>query len=578
MRALPARLLSAAAPLAALALAGCATVSVGRIPSQEGVYPASTAPDTPLVLAIPGLRVPALPVSQDQHFGHLVEMLAANGIPCRILSYDTAENPLTVGASLFASDLAIAWTRVGPAMVREVRYENERRAALKLPPLRRLVLFGYSQGGVLMEQIACRIFFLLKRDYDDMQASFGDEWRALQQDPEFIYFMNALDDFLVIRNIRLQRTREFVRDPELRQFYSRAEGKLQRQFNDFISYLDDPSSRYPDVDRFEDPETPRYPKRYRRVRTCAKSLEGCSIEEHERIRNFFVDYAQYHDLLSLSPSFISAAGSYFGSPRADDSFLLFTWLPFLKYFARRELTQIDQSRLGSIHHLENMENLVRANRDERYPLDPDNTLFLVGANGNRGDGFVDQSSAHLSDHTLEVVRIPAGKGGGAVSRDRLPDLTVVPLRVMHFPEREMGGWGRRRYGVAYMEEGNPGFEYLLKFIRNDWAGIRGALSHDDDSLRQFMLEIAFEGAGWGTPVILQTGHSRNVRVDGRYENPESGIFVWTGYFTDGQEMNLLGQETVMGTVTLDARLPGGTRVRASYPVHPGCNSFVKFVR
>ena len=395
----------------ALLSAGCAAVSVGRIPPQDRVYPSATAPDAPLVLAIPGLRIPALPVGQDQHFGHLVEMLAARGIPCRVLSYDTAENPLAVGASLFASDLAIAWTRVGPAVVREVQYENERREALGLPPLRRLVLFGYSQGAVLMEQIACRVFFHLRRDYDEMQRAFGDEWRALQRDPEFIYFMNALDDFLVIRNIKFQREREFARDPELRQFYRRAEEKLSRQFNEFVNYLEDPSSRYPGVERFEGPETPRYPKRYRAVRTCATSVEQCAPAHRERVRAFFVDYAQYHDLLSLSPSFVSAAGSYFGSPRANESFALFRWFPLLKLFARREMMQISQTRLGSVWHLEIIENLARANRDARYPLDPDNTLFIVGANGARGDGIVDQSSAHLSDHTFKVVKAPSSPGG-----------------------------------------------------------------------------------------------------------------------------------------------------------------------
>ncbi len=29
-----------------------------------------------------------------------------------------------------------------------------------------------------MEQIACRVFFQLKRDYDAMEARFGEEWRA----------------------------------------------------------------------------------------------------------------------------------------------------------------------------------------------------------------------------------------------------------------------------------------------------------------------------------------------------------------------------------------------------------------
>ena len=582
MNAVSFRLLRSPACAAALALcAGCASISVGKIPRQDGIYPARTAPDVPLVLAIPGLRIPGLAVTQDQHFGFLVEMLSAEGIPCRVLAYDTAENPLISGAALFDSDLAIAWTRVGPAVVREVQYENERRASLDLPPVRRLVLFGYSQGAVVMEQIACRIFFQLKRRHDEMQARFGLEWRALQQDPEFLYLMTALDDFLVVRNIRLQREREFRRDPELRQFYRRAEEKLKRQFNEFIAYLEDPSSAYPEIDRFEEPGTPRYPKRYQELRLCAQSVEHCSLEERERIREFFFDYAQYHDLLALSPAFISAAGSFFGSPRANESFLLFRVFPFLKFFARRELTQIAQTRIGTVYHLRHIENLARSNRDERYPLDYDNTLFMVGANGARGDGIVDQSSAHLSDHTFRIVKVPSAPGEAAtlLCDDRLPDLTVVPLPVMHFPEVTLGGWGRRRYGAAYMEEGNPAFDYLLRFIRSDWAGIRGALSREEGSLRQFMLTIAFEGRGWGSPSPRSRGHSRNIRIDGRYDNPESEIFNWTGHFVAaGQKMNLVGPEIAEGTITIEVRMPDGERVRAPFTVHPGCNSFVKVVR
>jgi len=579
--AVPPRPLLAVVCLAASTLcAGCAIVSVGKIPRQEGVYPAQTGPDTPLVLAIPGLRIPGLPVEQEQHFGFLVKMLAAEGIPCRVLAYDTVENPLISGAALFASDLAIAWTRVGPAVVREVQYENERRESLGLPPLRRLVLFGYSQGAVIMEQIACRVFFQLKRDYDAMEARFGEEWRALRQDPEFQFLMTALDDFLVIRNIKIQRQREFRRDPELRQFYQRAEDKLHRRLNDFIAYLDDPSSAYPEIDRFEEPGTPRYPKRYRELRLCAHSLQHCSLEERDRIRNFLIDYAQYHDLLALSPSFVSAAGSFFGSPRANEGMLLFKLFPVLRLFARRELTQIAQTRIGTVYHLRNMEDLARSNRDERYPLDPDNTLCIVGVNGPHGDGIVDQSSAHLSDHAFEIVKAPRRRGDPAavLCRDRLPDLTVVPLRVMHFPERALGGWGRRRFGAAYMEEENPAFDYLRRFLRGDWDGLRLALGREEGSLRQFMLTLAFEGEAWKSPSPRRRGQSRNIRVDGRYDNPADLIFTWTGHFTaPGEEMNLVGPETAEGTLTIEAAMPYGERLQVPFTVYPGCNSFVKIV-
>lgn len=591
-------------PALAVFCAGCATVAVGPVRPQEGLYPAATAAEAPLVLAIPGLRIPALPVTQEQHFGRLVEMLAEKGIPCRVLVYDTREYPLSRGAALYSPDLAIAWTRVGPAAVHEVQIENERRAALGLPPVKRVVFFGYSQGAVIMEQIATRIFYSFRNECDEMAKRFGVEWKALMNDPEFNYFMNALEDYLVLRNIKAQRGRELVRDPDFKFMYRRAEMKAGRQFNEFIEYIIDPSSRYPGVERFEEPHTPKYPKRYHAVRMCAGDLKRCPLDQRERIKEFFTDYAEYRTMLDVKPAFISAAGSFFGSPRASDSLALFGWLPFLKFFAGRELGQIEQTRLGTAQHFENIENLVRFNGDERYPIDPDNTLFIVGANGKRGDGMVDQSSAHLADHSFQRLRINRGERGrekvtaDLIERDRLPDLIVVPLRLTHFPEKIMGGLGGRRYGAAYMEDGNPAWPYLLSFIQGDWGGIGKRLARGERwtaeqmldfiplaglggasapvGLRQFMLEVNLTGGEWRGARISRTGGSRNVKIDGLYHNPESRTWVWTGHFDGpGQEMNLFGPESAEGSVDLELGLPHGLRLPLGCVVYPGCNSFMK---
>lgn len=591
-------------PALAVFCAGCATLSVGPVRPQEGLYPPVTAADAPLVLAIPGLRIPALPVTQEQHFGHLVEMLAAKGIPCRILAYDTREYPLNPGAALYSPILPIAWTRVGPAAVHEIQFENERRASLGLPPVKRVVFFGYSQGAVIMEQLASRIFYYFRNNYDEMRKRFGGEWEALRSDPEFIYFMNALEDFLVLKNIEVQRGKELVHDPDFKFVYRRAEMKANRQFNEFIEYLIDPASKYPDVKHFEDPHTPKYPKRYHMVKSCADSLGSCSFEDRERIKQFFIDYAEYRTMLDVAPSFIAAAGSFFGSPRASETFSLFRRFPFLKVFAGRELGQIEQTQLGTKQQIEQIERLVRLNRDERYPIDPDNSLFIVGANGNRGDGMVDQSSAHLADHSFQRLRIKRGELGREkvttelIERDRLPDLIVVPLRLMHFPEKIMWGLGGRRYGAAYMEEGNPAWPYLLSFIQGDWGGIGKRLSGGERwaaeqmldlvplaglgdaskpvGLRQFMLEVNLPAEEWRGAGVSRIGRSKNVRVDGRYHNPDSRTWVWVGHFDGpGQEMNLFGPESVEGSIDIELRLPHGMRLPLGCVVYPGCNSFIK---
>lgn len=559
---------------------GCATVSVGPIPPQETIYPAAISPDAPLVLAIPGLRIPGLEVTQEQHFGHLVAMLAARGIPCRILTYDTREHPLSRGAALFDSALSIAWTRVGPAAVHELEFENERRTARGMPPVRRVVFVGYSQGAVIMTQLAYRIFYDFRNDCDKTVARFGDEWKALKNDPEFLYFMNALEDYLVLKNIKVQREKEFNRDPDMKMFFARSKNKAARQFEEFLKYIADPSSKYPGVKRFQPLGSPTYPKRYNRVKLCAESLQHCPVDERERIRQFFADYAEYRAFLDVAPSFVSLAGSYFGSPRANESFLLFKWFPVLKLFAGRELTQIRQTQLGTIHHFETVQELVRLNRDHRYPLDPDHSLFIVGANGSRGDGIVDQSSAHLSDHAYEVARI-TGDGRKdmrmeTVSRERLPDLVVAPLPVTHFPEKILWGLGGRRYGAAYMVDGNPAFPYLLSFIRGDWEGIRRSLARCEDGLRQFMIELSLPRKSGAGISVRQTGRSPSVEIDGRYDNPESGIVVWTGHFTGaGEQMNPAGPETCRGSVRLELRRGGGAWMPLDCVVYPGCNSFVK---
>lgn len=113
----------------------------------------------------------------------------------------------------------------------------------------------------------------------------------------------------------------------------------------------------------------------------------------------------------------------------------------------RELNQIKKTLPGSEQHLERIDTLVRLQKDRRYPIDIGNTLFVAGANGDKGDGLVDQSSAHLSNHSYTLARVGERAGGGegygleVIESDRIPDLVVAPLPVMHFPEKIFWGLG-----------------------------------------------------------------------------------------------------------------------------------------
>jgi hypothetical protein len=516
--------------------AGCTTIHVQKIPPQDGIYPGKIAPDAPLVLAIPGLVVPGLRVTQEQHFGYLVEMLAAEGIPCRILYYNTPDDPVARKAALFSPDLSIAQTRVGPAVIRELELENERRDSFGMPHVKKLVLFGYSQGGVIMAQIGRRIFFSFKEEYEELVKQFGGEWQALQNDPEFVNFINALDDFVAIRNIRVQYEGLFKRSPALRRFYDRAERRTEKQFEDLLLYLVDPSSRFPNIKHFETPESPYYPKRYEKIREYAAARRSRSAEEREKNLQFFTTYAQYRSLLNVEPYFITASASLFGSPEANDTFTLMKLLPFLRPIIGREYYQIKQTELGTTQQIAAIETLVREKKDKNYPLNSSHILFILGANGEKGDGLVDQPAAHLSEHFYARLKAVDDSATGSklvtVERDTLPPLVVVPLEVMHFPEKVMWGLGGTRYGSAYMVPGNPSFPYLLDYIKGDWQTIEKKLGRSDILLSQFMVQISFTDAKMRRSSAWREGQSDNVWITGHYFNRDSGTVIWTGCFEE----------------------------------------------
>jgi hypothetical protein len=422
-------------------------------------------------------------------------------------------------------------------MAREFEAEKERRAAIGMPPPKKLVLLGYSQGGVLMAQIANRVFYSFKREYDEAVRQFGDEWTALQKDPEFLLFINTLDDYVAIRNIRVQYETLFRKSPSLKRFYERVERKLDRQHDEFLRYLTDPKSKYPGIEKFEGVESPYYPKRYEKIREYAASRGSRPTAEKEKNRQFFITYAQYRELLNVQPYFITAAASLFGSPQANDTINIVKWTPLIRYFIiGREYDQIKQTELGAAQHLDRIERLVREYRDKCYPISHSQALSIVGANGASGDGFVDQPAAHLSMHTYTLMRVTDGDDGRRrleeVEQTTLPQLAVAPLEVTHFPEKKIWGLAGTEYGAAYMVPGNPAYPYILNFIKGDWTAIQSDLNRDTDLLRQFMVEVSFKNGKMGEYDVRWEDASQNVEVKGRYFNKDSRTLVWTGYFKE----------------------------------------------
>ncbi len=554
---------------------GCAQ-QYASLKAQNDLYPAKLDPKAPLVLAIPGLNVPGA-IPQQDHFGYLVPMLAEQGIACRILAYDTPEHPLTSVASLGFDKTNIATTRVGPATVDAIQYETARRATLGLPPVKEAVFFSYSQGAVIANRIANGIY-LFKEKYRAFSEKYGQEWTALQSDPEFLFLMNALTDFIVLRDMKVQRESDFEKDPDLKSFFERAQKKLDAQAREFMTYLKDPREKYPTIVHFEPLNSAKYPKAYPKLDACA---EECftDLQNFSELKQFFVDYATYKDVLNVHFRFISTAGSYFGSPVANQTYGLMEVLPFLQGFVGPELRQIKDTQLGAPHQTKDAEDLLAMKRENHYPYSPEDALFLLGAHGDQGDGLVDQSAAHLSNHALGFSTLQV-KGGPAEERvemvvDRLPDFTIVPLPTKHFPETTL--FGGRAYGAAFMEKGNPVFPYLLDFIRKDWKEIHGKLAESDIHLRQFMVEVFFQKPeNTPNPSFSRKDHTKNVRINREITNTGSDTYVWMGNFTgEDQRMNLFAKEDDSGFVTFSFWRDPQRRYTVDIPVYPGCNTLVK---
>ncbi|MDP8263569.1 MAG: hypothetical protein P9M13_09775 [Candidatus Ancaeobacter aquaticus] len=556
---------------------GCAQQRF-NIKYDPNIHPKHLKEDAPLVLTIPGLNIPmGGGLIQEYQFGDLFNLLAAEGVPARSLAYDTKDHPLTSVASLGYQDTAIGVTRVTPLLINEVQYENERRKKLGFGAVKEIVLITYSQGAVIGSEIYTRIH-ILKSEYKIFCRRFGPEWKALQKDPEFVMLMNAIQDFAAIKDIQVQREKDFERDPDLRNLYTRMEKKLQKQAEVFTTYLHDPTKLYPDIVHFEQVRTEKYPKKYPKFSEYAAKCETCR-EDFAQLKQFFIDYAIFEEVLDIKIRYISLSGSYFGSPEANKGYGFIEAVPILIPFVGRELEQIKQTRLGSPHQIAQLFRLVKFQKEDNYPFRPKDTMFVIGVNGDKGDGLVDQSAGHLADHISTVVGVTEepsiADGKVQLTYDKLPDLIVVPLPVLHLPKATLFG---DQDGSAYMTKTNPVFPFILDFINNDWYKIYEKLRKCDIALSQFMVEVTFKGLTKKAAKVhfKKIGNSPNIRINNEFYNVDSNTIVWSGEFIkDTERMILAGEELYEGYVTIEAGSDPENKLKSHIPVAPGVNTFVK---
>jgi len=551
----------------------------------------------PLVLGIPGFMVPGVTIAQEHHFGKLKDILAEAGIPYYCITYDSAEYPLRGVADLASDTYSIAATRVIPSIVRAVKLEQERRRKNKLPPVQDVIMFMYSQGTVLSYSFVRQLHYF-RREYNNFSDMFGIERQAIKDDPQFKSFIYAIDNFTLIKNIQVQREKDFVSDPDLRLFYDRTLEEMNRKYKEFESYLINPKSVYPQVTEFEPPESAKYPKQYIKLKEYALKCRK-DPKEKEKFLNFIKDYSLLYDLKEINFMYFSVAGSIFGSPAANSGYELLANFPVGQMIVKG-MNQIKDTRLGSFHHTRKIENLIRESKLPDYPITKHNTLFVVGCNGSRGDDLVDQPSAHISGHCYikldmseENINI---KKNGVIKPaiEQLPELHVVPLKVHHFPVKTFWGLGPTLPGAAYMEKGHPVLDYLFAFIKKDFNQIEHLKENNKVYMRQFMVEFTFRHITEDAETDIQIAQRRErllagllpqfiknldvqvvkrpteIHMQGKFFNADNLTYVLVGSYDEGLFQSKPKEEVMDFRI----RAAGYDPVTLSIPIKPGKIMFV----
>jgi hypothetical protein len=214
--------------------------------------------------------------------------------------------------------------------------------------------------------------------------------------------------------------------------------------------------------------------------------------------------------------------------------------------------------------------------------------FVVGVHGGRGDGLVDQSSAHLSSHLYTRVRLEdligtnhngTAKGNGILRFEwkRLPGFQVTGLDVYHLPQNQILV---RTEGAAHMDKNSKAFPYLLAFVKKDFNKLKDLHRRHVRKLRQFMVELNLPESDrlTGYDFTLRP-NSRDIALSGRFFNPSTNTIVWTGVFKsrknflDFKEMD----PARSGRVILKGTKPFARTFEVELLVNPGANHFVEVV-
>ena len=541
------------------------TACQAHLPRQILTGEIQRSDETPLVVAIPGLD--SITLDQTDHFGDLTQLMDADGIPSVVILYDDKHDPIQADADLSSTKNSITVLRILPRLVTAISQENQIRKMQNAPPLKRLILVTYSQGGVLAWDMFQR-FSNFKNQLEKLEKTTGSEWDQFKKEALFQAFNDEALAFFMVDDIKTQDLEKFKEDIDFQNLYYRIERNLKNALER--------------LNRFMRPATGSAP--YPKLVKCIDKAYGGALSNKINTKNlpeafnkyFVMQYATFHYLLPLEIDMFSITGSFFGSPKAFMGYYFSEVAPRLAApFIGHRQNQLKDTRLGGVHHLKWMkEVLAYKEQHSKEPL-VKNIHFIVGVNGRsntKGDKLVEQSAAHLSDHRFAQIQKNVllnqteASGTLTLSWEALPIFPVTGLGVPHLPHKAF--FITSVDGAAQMNDKSKVYPFLKAFVEEEETVLSQLHDKNNKPLEDFMVSIyppETEGDYLADSDLESL--SKEIKIEKKYINPISKSVTWTGYFKKKSQ--------APGKVLLKASLGKDRKAEIVVPIYPGKNSFIE---
>jgi len=424
----------------------------------------------------------------------------------------------------------------------------------------------YSQGGVVAWDLIRRI-----AEFDGhlqlLLNEVGKEWKEFESGAEFAALNDAIINFFLIYNIRIQAPETFERSVDAQNIYFRAEKNMKNAINRFKEYIrfDSGRSRFPKIQKW-------LQKNY---------IPPEDLKDLNRVlaTDFFMQYAAYRNILPLRIRVFSITGSFFGSPEANRGYFFVKWFPWLsKPIIGDRAGQIRDTRVGSRHHLRWTKQIF--NRIDQHGQYLEGVYFILGVSGifaTKGDGLVDQPSAHVSKHLFTDVPLEAllekdeseisQKGSLKFEWRRLNDQPLTGLEIRHMPRKYLLF---PRPGAAQMNEKSKVYPFLIAYLKRDEEELERLHEKEGQALKQFMISVFLpENGELRRSDFNVKEDTKEIKITHRIDNSSSNAITWTGIFKSAK----------FKRASVDLNYGGrfGKKRKININVHPGAIHFVDIV-